>query len=108
MHKAADSTARHVWFSPSHNLLKWALARNVPGAKNPQSADNKERSTSVNHMASVVSGARLFPSQENKGACTQHLVEGKPVVILGAVYNFCIRSRPMKPIATTLLQAGWG
>ncbi len=68
MHKAADSTARHVWFSPSHNLLKWALVRNVPGAKNPQSADSKERSTSVNHMASVVSGAHLFPSQENKGA----------------------------------------
>jgi hypothetical protein len=68
MHKAADSTVRHVWFSPSHNLLKWAVSRNVPGTKNPQSADNKERSTSVNHMASVVSGARLFPSQENKGA----------------------------------------
>ena len=68
MHKAADSSVRHVWFSPSHNLLKWAVSRAVPGTKNPQSADNKERSTSVNHMASVVSGARLFPSQENKGA----------------------------------------
>ncbi len=76
MHKAADSTARHVWFSPSHNLLKWALARNVPGAKSPQSADNKERSTSVNHMASVVSGAHLFPSQENKGACCNTSNEG--------------------------------
>lgn len=27
MHKAADSSARHVWFSPSGNALKWAVQR---------------------------------------------------------------------------------
>jgi hypothetical protein len=27
MHKTADSSARHVWYSPSGNMLKWAVQR---------------------------------------------------------------------------------
>lgn len=118
MHKAADSNARHVWFSPSGSALKWAVqvhmlgdvlgwpacriqlvcilltaapARaaclcfhtsrkgvssasqlqrvgpgSAPGAPPPDK--NRERSVAVKHIAEVASGARLFPSQNSKGA----------------------------------------
>lgn len=70
MHKAADSLPRHVWYSPQSNSLKWAMCRSgassVGGAPAPEK--NKERHINVKHMAEVAHGARLFPSQENKGA----------------------------------------
>lgn len=33
----------------------------------PAAEKNKERHISVKHMAEVTSGARLFPSQDNRG-----------------------------------------
>lgn len=35
MHKTADSSARHVWYSPSGNVLKWAVQR-VSSLPKPQ------------------------------------------------------------------------
>jgi hypothetical protein len=121
MHKTADSSARHVWYSPSGNMLKWAVQRvsrlcganyvttcrfcaeaawraealrdlrqfahqeavwmqmaHMPECQTqvgPGSAQNalppdknRERSVAVKHIAEVHSGARLFPSQNSKGA----------------------------------------
>jgi len=67
MHKASDSSGRHLWYSPSASALKWALERPRPGTAGPLPDNKRERSVSVKHIQEVVSGARLFPSQHARG-----------------------------------------
>ena len=72
MHKASESLPRHVWFSPQSNSLKWAMSRSGAGAAGgqPGNEKNKERHINVKHMSEVAAGARLFPSQESRGAAS--------------------------------------
>ena len=68
LHRASDSQLRHVWYSPQSNALKWAMTRSGSNSPAPPAAEkNKERHINVKHMAEVTSGARLFPSQDNRG-----------------------------------------
>ncbi|GMH32816.1 hypothetical protein BSKO_00650 [Bryopsis sp. KO-2023] len=89
LHKVGDDCYRHVWYSPSGNVLRWAprrLASETQGFSPKNDVVDQGRTISIASIALIKEGTEMFPKQDTSSwGSIKRYVKGKKGGRLGPV-----------------------